>query len=239
VKQLNESNVTDKAYEVELNALELARRLDHPHLVKFIAGFEQEQRRYLMFRWVDGRDLETFWKTQKCEPGEKIIRWALEQSKGLAEGLEKLHNFDLQRNCRHGDLKPNNIVRSLKPGEFGHLQIADMGLAKVHSLPTSLRRVGTTSLEGAIRYQPPEVKTSISGKRSRHTTFGLWDACYSNSLSGFSLGRGAGTNLMLPSKAPFSLFTKTVLFNPASTNGSSISKQLASATQKRHVSAKR
>jgi serine/threonine protein kinase len=172
VKQLNDSNVTDKAYEVEINALELARRLDHPHLVKFIAGFEQEQRRYLMFRWVDGRDLEEFWKTHKWERGENIIRWALEQSKGLAEGLEKLHNFDLQRNCRHGDLKPNNIVRSLNPGKFGHLQIADMGLAKVHSLPTSLRRVGTTSLEGAIRYQPPEVKTSISGKRSR--SYDIW-----------------------------------------------------------------
>jgi serine/threonine protein kinase len=172
MKKLNGSNVTDKAYEIEIDALELARRLDHPHIVKFIAGFKQEQSRYLMFRWANGRDLEHFWKTHEWKRGENIIWWALEQSKGLIEGLEKLHNLDHQKNYRHGDLKPDNIIRSLNQGSFGHLQIADMGLAKVHSLPTSLRRVRTTSLEGAIRYQPPEVKTSISGKRSR--SYDIW-----------------------------------------------------------------
>jgi serine/threonine protein kinase len=47
-----------------------------------------------------------------------------------------------------------------------------MGLAKVHSLPTQLRKTPSGTISGTFRYQSPEVKTSISGKRSR--SYDLW-----------------------------------------------------------------
>ncbi|PMD58641.1 uncharacterized protein K444DRAFT_630355 [Hyaloscypha bicolor E] len=174
VKELEEDLVTDKAYEVEIDALELARQLQHPHLVSFIAGFERAGKRYMMFQWVDGGNLREFWQNHSWSRNIDIIRWALEQMKGLAEGLEALHHFNPKKNknCRHGDLKPENIVRSRKSGSFGLLQIADMGLAKIHSLPTVLRPIATTTLAGTIRYQPPEIQTSTSGKRSR--SYDIW-----------------------------------------------------------------
>ncbi|KAJ8129636.1 hypothetical protein O1611_g3997 [Lasiodiplodia mahajangana] len=174
VKELEDDLVTDKAYEVEVDALEVARQLDHPHFVSFIGGFERAGKRYVMFKWVDGGNLREFWRNHSWSRNAGLIRWALGQMKGIADGLEKLHFLDpkKQDNCRHGDLKPENIVRSQKPGPFGLLQIADMGLAKIHSIPTALRPMATTTLAGTIRYQPPEIQTSTSGTRSR--SYDVW-----------------------------------------------------------------
>lgn len=169
IKELNDKNITEKAYEIEVDALGLTRRVNHLHLVKFIAGFQQKQKDYLMFQWVDGGDLNTFWTTHEWVRDERLFGWALKQFNGLADGLRELH----KRNCRHTDLKPNNILRSRKPESFGHFQIADLGLAKVHVLPTSLRRVSTTNIAGAGRYQPPEeAETWRKGSRSR--SYDLW-----------------------------------------------------------------
>ncbi|KAI0885986.1 uncharacterized protein GGS22DRAFT_159532 [Annulohypoxylon maeteangense] len=172
IKELHAVSISDRAYELEMDALELARCLNHDHLVKFISGFETYRKHYLMFQWVGGGNLRNFWETHSWQRSEHLISWALEQMRGVSMGLEKLHGFNSQRNCRHGDLKPENILVSERSGEYGVLQIADMGSAKIHSVPTSLRQVGTTSLAGTIRYQPPEVQTTISGKRSR--AYDIW-----------------------------------------------------------------
>ncbi|KAI1759501.1 hypothetical protein GGR53DRAFT_527218 [Hypoxylon sp. FL1150] len=172
IKELRVGNISDRAYEVEMDALELARWLEDDHLVKFIAGFEVGGRHYLMFQWVDGGNLRRFWQQYQWSFDDDLIIWALEQMKGIVNGLERLHSFDPQKNCRHGDLKPENILVLTKPGEKRVLQIADMGSAKIHSSPTNLRQVGTMSLAGTLRYQPPEVQTSISNKRSR--AYDIW-----------------------------------------------------------------
>ncbi|KAI1457297.1 hypothetical protein F4805DRAFT_457862 [Annulohypoxylon moriforme] len=165
IKEIHAINISDRAYE-------LARCLKGDHLVQFIAGFETDRKHYLMFKWVGGGNLRNFWRNHQWSREKGLISWALNQMTGIAKGLERLHDFDSKRFFRHGDLKPENILISEKSDGSKILQIADMGSAKIHTIPTSLRQVGTTSLASTIRYQPPEVRTTISGKRSR--AYDIW-----------------------------------------------------------------
>lgn len=66
---------------------------------------------------------------------------------------------------RHGDIKPENILRFLiKDGKdviddghkLGTLQLADMELAKQHMVATALRKNDTSQRYGTIRYEAPE-----------------------------------------------------------------------------------
>ena len=146
---------------MELNALEMVQKLDHERIVKFVAGFEQYGQKYLMFQWVDGGNLREFWETQPPTRNQATIGWALNEIKGLAEALDSWHNYDPDPNsrrfCRHGDLKPENIVHDQSAGGRGKLLIADMGLAKIHTQLTHVRRTPSWGLTGTLRYQAPEL----------------------------------------------------------------------------------
>ncbi|KAI0443395.1 hypothetical protein F4803DRAFT_515237 [Xylaria telfairii] len=174
VKELQRTPITsDQSYETEVEALEAARAIEHDHLVKFIGGFEIDRKQYLMFQWANSRTLKDFWNNQESlERSQKMILWVLQQAKGLTDGLNKLHNFDPERNCRHGDLRPENIIWSESPNSFGHLLITDLGLARIHVLATGLRNVPTHTIAGDIRYQPPEIQTTPHRKRSR--SYDVW-----------------------------------------------------------------
>ncbi|KAI1212730.1 uncharacterized protein F4807DRAFT_457529 [Annulohypoxylon truncatum] len=170
IKEIRATHVPDRTYEVEMDALELARWLEDDHLVKFIAGFEMTGKHYLMFQWVNGGNLRSYWESfQGLRDGE-LIKRTLKQIEGIANALGKMHNVDPEKNCRHGDLKPENILVSERSNNEIFLQITDMGSAKIHSVPTSLRQIGTTSLAGTLRYQPPEVRTS----RRRSRAYDIW-----------------------------------------------------------------
>ena len=133
--------------------------------------------------------MQEFWeRTPKQLPNASIIRQTLQQLRGLADALHTLHSCDSgskstltvpgQENndssIRHGDIKPENILRFLiKDGkdviddshELGTLKLADMGLAKQHMVATALRKNDTSSRYGTIRYEAPEALQS--GGRSR------------------------------------------------------------------------
>ncbi|KAL1609182.1 hypothetical protein SLS59_001546 [Nothophoma quercina] len=166
---------TEETCDLEVDALKLARKLNHTHIVKFVAAFQQNSVYYLMFQWVDGGNLREFWESHGWSRNQEIIEWSLGQIKGLADALNEWHNQfkeDENKNCLHGDIKPENIVRSTQPDSLGILQLADMGLARIHNLPTNLRQTESGALSGTLRYQSPEIKTTISGKVSR--SYDMW-----------------------------------------------------------------
>ena len=173
IKELiNREANADKQAEVEVSALKIARQLEHEHLMKFVAGFRQNSKRYLMFLWADGGNLREFWnecKDHTCS--EVMIKWSLGQMLGLSGALDKLHNHS-QINCRHGDLKPENIVRAPDLDDLGRLLIADMGLAKIHSLPTRKRNNPSLSGGGTFRYSSPEIGAGSGCKISR--SYDMW-----------------------------------------------------------------
>lgn len=100
-----------------------------------------------MFEWADGGNLREFWTTTP-HLSKTLVRDVLFQLQGLADALEKMHSL----NYRHGDMKPDNILRvktSAKHGprkvDVGTLKICDMGLSKQHITETRMRAIATNT----------------------------------------------------------------------------------------------
>jgi serine/threonine protein kinase len=152
----------------------MARRLRHDHIVKFVGGFRQHSVSYLIFQWANGGNLREFWNDMVNWPRSRdLILWNIKQMHGLAGALDEWHRYlpATQMNCRHGDLKPENIIKS-GPSEQGIFQIADLGLAKVHSLPTHMRNKPSLSTSGTCRYRSPEIR--IGGIQKISRSYDMW-----------------------------------------------------------------
>ncbi|KEY69073.1 hypothetical protein S7711_09576 [Stachybotrys chartarum IBT 7711] len=146
----------------ESEANEDLRELKHPHLIEFIMTIHRgEDQRYLMFRWANGQDLGKYWaQTRNPKLSPAFVKEVITQVHGLTDGLKHLHTCD-KGNYRHTDIKPANILRFVDNIEerrhaIGTWKISDMGLAKKHTIRTSLRK-GTAARAATTRYQPPEV----------------------------------------------------------------------------------
>lgn len=165
-----------KAFQSEIGSLETFARVDNPHLIKSICTFQHgDDGYYIMFPWATCNLRELFWG-EDCAPDsvrtvhvadEKRVRWILEQLSGLSKAIFSLHNLNKsdfnslapngteEPNCRHGDLKPENIL--VMGSGSGRLVIADVGLTKVHNLPTRYRKDSTRSITGTAKYEPPDI----------------------------------------------------------------------------------
>ena len=166
-KITKQHEATDKWVQVEVAALELVRSLHHPHLINFLTSYRVAGCHYLIFNWANGGNLGQFWKTHTpynlpeqvqvaLLSHRESITWAIEQMAGLAAGLDKLHREDEHGvHCRHGDLKPANIVRSttdndLKFKSHGRLLITDMGVANVNDEAERRARIAGRKPRGRI-----------------------------------------------------------------------------------------
>lgn len=142
-------------------------QVDHPHLIKQIGSYEiQSQKRgCFLFQWAEGGNLREVWGREKTRPLRDIrmVRWMLKQLRGLCDGLNVLH----EHNCRHGDIKPENILLFTEGGYMGTLRLADVGLAKIHELATTQRikeYVHTNTNDATVRYVAPQFGNVISRK---------------------------------------------------------------------------
>jgi serine/threonine protein kinase len=88
---------TEEAWEREAMALEIINKIHDPHIVKCIAAIRRGDNRYFMFPWADGDSLRDFWEA-KSEQGpyldQDILHQLLQQLRGLANALDRLHNFE-------------------------------------------------------------------------------------------------------------------------------------------------
>lgn len=96
-----------------------------------------------MFLWADGGNLRDFWKNHpNPEMKPELVKEMIEQIRGMAEAIQKLHDWDNSKHYRHGDIKPENILRF--PGrdtsQIGTLKISDLGSAQHHNVATRLRQ---------------------------------------------------------------------------------------------------
>ncbi|KAK7993701.1 short-chain specific acyl-CoA dehydrogenase [Apiospora arundinis] len=174
---------TNEAWEQEARALAHINKVEHPHIIRCLAAIRRQHSRYFMFPWANGNSLRDFWtETPDQLPNANLVKVTLEQLIGLANALDKLHNFDSgvgldeddtetrepgQDSIRHGDLKPENLLRFCDPNKPRTLKIGDMGLAKKHVLQTQYRRCITSTRYGTIQYQPPEADIPTSEGLSR------------------------------------------------------------------------
>jgi len=92
---------------------------------------------------------------------------------GLTTALQILHEHF---KCRHGDLKPGNILCVKEYGEIV-LKIADFGVLRIHHAQTINRTSATTSTLLTPLYQGPEVEFERMDKtdqRPRSRKYDIW-----------------------------------------------------------------
>ena len=187
----------DNAWEVEARALREINKLQHTHITQCIAAIRRGSRRYFMFPWAGGGSLQDFWESiPNQHPNATMIHQTIEQLWGLADALDTLHHGDDsgnsnderlipnitegRRSVRHGNLEPSNILRFLEQDgttsvttqpQLGLLKIADLNLAKQHTVATISGTKSTRQRYGTVRYEAPEATVRLGG-RSR--LYDIW-----------------------------------------------------------------
>ncbi|KAI0871058.1 hypothetical protein GGS24DRAFT_492545 [Hypoxylon argillaceum] len=169
-KTLN-SNAIREA-EKEASVLETIREIENAHLVKAIAYIydDKKTKHSFLFPWAEYGNLRDFWNQQTPSRDRKYFVNAFRQLTCLASALDDLSD----KNIRHGDLKPENIVcfrtdNGLPVGDsedMVRLVIIDVGISKKHHNDTSDRRATETKVS-TRRYAAPELETKTEKERSR------------------------------------------------------------------------
>lgn len=193
LREITEQQTLEEAWTREANALDQARKLGHPHLISPIAAFKRCARSgdtmhntyYFIFEWANMGTLRDYLDLPRPDLSADLIEEALREMYGLAGALCHLHNppTDNSRdhhkskstakspNWRHGDLKPDNILRfgdtERDREKLGTLRITDLGLAKRHIKETALRQDPTTQKFGTRLYESPEANLTNGVPRSR------------------------------------------------------------------------
>ncbi|KAK7189535.1 hypothetical protein DPSP01_001529 [Paraphaeosphaeria sporulosa] len=159
----------DEAFEHERKNLERLAALRHKHLIKHLATFTRHSKHFVIFPWANGGTLATLWLTQDTRIKDTcFIIWCLRQMLGISEAVQALHTI----NCRHGDMKPENILHFTGSDE-GILIVADVGVSKTHEKATLARAGQPTDTRATTpSYEAPEAFMKGSAARSRR--FDMW-----------------------------------------------------------------
>lgn len=159
----------------EKENLDIIQQLQNKHLIPLLASCERGSTYYLLFPWANGGTLRDFWGQHDSNPRTtSLIRWALEQILGLVDGIRALHN----KNIRHGDIKPQNILvfEEHQAANSARLVLADMGVSKAHKEATDLRNSATMTAESTVSYEAPEADDDQRNNRPRPRRYDMWSA---------------------------------------------------------------
>ncbi|KAM0417461.1 hypothetical protein ACHAPT_012523 [Fusarium lateritium] len=147
----------------EMKNLERLRKLKYHHLIRPVAVCTRGEQAFFFFPWADKGDLYSFWTSQtNCK--HRLVHWMLGQMVGLGHALKLL----AKKNCRHSDLKPQNILVFPSRVPIGTLKITDVGISKFHVLATTRRLNPTSAKYVTMRYCPPEFDELKPDVAQRH-----------------------------------------------------------------------
>jgi len=177
----------DSARRRFLREARAAASLRHPNVASvFHLGRTGEDYFYAM-EFVEGETLENLIKRS----GRLEVKLALEIASQVAAGLAAVH----ERNLVHRDIKPTNIMVSLKDGGRVTAKIIDLGLAKTIGESPSETAISTLGgFAGTPEFASPEQFAGIGiDIRSDLYSLGvtLWEM-----LTGHALFRGSPIEVM-------------------------------------------
>ncbi|KAJ8115828.1 hypothetical protein ONZ43_g4579 [Nemania bipapillata] len=166
---------TPSCFYAELKSLEALKAVKNDHLTQHLATCEQA--RCIFFPWAHGGDLWAFWEGEyKGDPGEPtrtsdVYLWVLQQITGLAHALADIHG----QGCRHGDLKPSNILHFTDgTSKLGTLKLADFGVSRIHEKSTGFRTKPTNTKASTLSYEAPEAFENYAEKPPRSRRYDCW-----------------------------------------------------------------
>ena len=125
-----------------LREIQLAARLDHPHILPVYDSGEDAGRLWYVMPYVEGGSL----RDRLRREGRLPVRDAVRIARGIADALEYAHG----REVIHRDIKPENILLAQ-----GHARLADFGIARAaEATGEELTRAGVAV--GTPKYMAPE-----------------------------------------------------------------------------------
>lgn len=161
----------DNFFDREVSTLEKLADFDHNHLVALSGSFSRGDRQYILFPGANGGNLREFWAMDFRPLNRDFVWGVLQQLTGLMDAVCLMH----KQQIRHGDIKPENILRFLEDEHddgIGTLKICDMGQSRHHQYETRLRSQPTQTRIGTMTYRAPETVVSI--KRPTSRLYDVW-----------------------------------------------------------------
>lgn len=129
--------------------------------------------------WAKHGNLRKFWEENIPSIYESnYMKWVFDQLVGLADAIQTLHHQG-EQTCRHGDLKPENVLCFDKSGSAAEkdqtsyvLVISDVGLSRVHDKSTQFRSKTRMVVGETIAYAAPE--TELYPERATSRRCDIW-----------------------------------------------------------------
>ncbi len=144
IKILHEHHSRDDAYvERFRREARSAAKLSHPNIVTVIDRGEADGRQYIVFEYVDGRNLKQLVESE----GRLSVRDALELGIQVGRALAFAHAQGLI----HRDVKPQNVLLS-----NGDAKVTDFGIARSVEVQAGSGLTETGTVLGTSEYISPE-----------------------------------------------------------------------------------
>ena len=137
-----EMSVSDM--ELQRREIEILKMCQHPHIIRLLDIFENQDYIYIVMESLSGGDLFTYLEERDFKISEARAKELIHQ---LATALYYLHSFGIA----HRDLKPENILMENK-SDTACCKIVDFGLSKIIGPNES-----STDPFGTLSYVAPEV----------------------------------------------------------------------------------
>ncbi|CZR57585.1 uncharacterized protein PAC_07474 [Phialocephala subalpina] len=128
----------------------------HPYLVKLLATYKYNGKYHLMFPFAP-ENHRMYWERRPSPAFDKeTMVWSLRQMTGLAEGLWRIHIYEVTR-----ALNSDNMLKNVPRGRFG--------LGHFHGAE-SRSNVDPDSVFSSPTYEPPECKLRLPVSRA----YNIW-----------------------------------------------------------------
>lgn len=144
-----------------LREIQIASRLDNPHIAKIIDSGEREWLVYYVMSFVDGATLRERLDTQRCLPIAETLRIACD----VLNALDHAHGHGII----HRDVKPANIVLSAQGAV-----LLDFGIARAVVAASGTDQLTRSGIAvGTSTYMSPEQITALADIDNRSDLYSV------------------------------------------------------------------
>ena len=157
IKVMIKQNIIEQKMVGQINReVEIMYKINHPHIIKLINHFEDDDYLYLIMHYASKGQLYSLLKKQ----GRFDQRTAAQYMREVISAVKYLHSFDPP--IIHRDIKPENILLD----ENGRVKLADFGWSN-YANTNELRKTYC----GTPEYLAPE----MIRKEGHDTSIDIWD----------------------------------------------------------------